>query len=405
MSQIEKLVAELAPAGVEHRLLGDIAELASARVEGAELDPTTYVGVDNLLPNFGGRKDSGYGANSSGAIRFNVGDVLIGNIRPYLKKVWLADREGGASPDVLTVSIRPDWRGMILPKFLYFLIASDPFIDYTTRHAKGAKMPRGDKAATLKYRIPVPPLEVQREIVRILDHFTELEAGLEAELEARRGLRAGLANNFSIALRDESNGSHQSARVALGSIARESIEPVKIQDYQSYVSLGVKWNGEGILEREPRSGGSIKATTLYRVRRGQLIYNRMFVVEGSFAIIPDQHDGAVVSGEFPVFNLDTSKVNPDWLLQHLCDPHTLRRIEREVTGTERGSMKSRRRWKADQFAKFEISLPSLEVQGEVVRALHTTDALIESIKSELVARRQQYAYYRDKLLTFQEATA
>ena len=185
MTSLQSLLAELAPSGVPHLRLGDVAALGSARVPDGVLNATTYVGVDNLLPNFGGRRDAGYGVNSSGAIAFDVGDILIGNIRPYLKKVWLSDRLGGASPDVLVVSIDRAHRDSILPRFLYLALASERFIDYSMKHAKGAKMPRGSKAATLDYRVPVPPPEIQREIVRVLDHFTELEAQLKGELETR----------------------------------------------------------------------------------------------------------------------------------------------------------------------------------------------------------------------------
>ena len=54
------------------------------------------------------------------------------------------------------------------------------------QYAKGSKMPRGDKEAVMKYEIPVPPLEVQSEIVQILDNFAELTAELTAELEKRK---------------------------------------------------------------------------------------------------------------------------------------------------------------------------------------------------------------------------
>ena len=78
MSRIDDLIAEHCPDGVAFRPLGELAAIASARVDGASLDETNYVGVDNLLPNFGGRKDSGYRANSSGAIAFGPGDILVG---------------------------------------------------------------------------------------------------------------------------------------------------------------------------------------------------------------------------------------------------------------------------------------------------------------------------------------
>lgn len=114
MSRVDELIEKLAPRGVTFWSLGDVARIASARADKASLTAENYVGVDNLIPNFGGRKDSGYLANSSGAIKFHPGDVLVGNIRPYLKKVWLADRKGGASPDVLTISILDGWSAKVL---------------------------------------------------------------------------------------------------------------------------------------------------------------------------------------------------------------------------------------------------------------------------------------------------
>ena len=77
-----------------------------------------------------------------------------------------------------------------MPKYLYYILASDAFFDYDNSHAKGGKMPRGDKNAILAYNVPVPPLEEQARIVSILDRFealtTDLQSGLPAEIEARR---------------------------------------------------------------------------------------------------------------------------------------------------------------------------------------------------------------------------
>jgi type I restriction enzyme S subunit len=76
-------------------------------------------------------------------------------IRPYLKKIWKATASGGTNGDVLVIRIKVGQP--ILPGFLYHLLASDRFFDYDTKHAKGAKMPRGDRQAVLDYPIPLPP--------------------------------------------------------------------------------------------------------------------------------------------------------------------------------------------------------------------------------------------------------
>lgn len=166
---------------VEWKTLGEVAEYVRQRVAVDQLCAQTYVGVDNLLPNRAGKQDSNYLPSEGNAIAYQPNDILIGNIRPYLKKIWKADNEGGASADVLVVRIT---NSLLTPGYLYHLLADDRFFSYNMQHAKGAKMPRGNKEKILDYVLPIPPLRVQSRIVEILDKFTQLEAQLEAELQA-----------------------------------------------------------------------------------------------------------------------------------------------------------------------------------------------------------------------------
>lgn len=417
MSRIDELISELAPNGVEFSVLRDIAQTVPGLSGKAKADfsdgNVRFVSYKNIFANIAVNQHASdfvrVGPHER-QNRLHEGDVLFTGSSESLDEVGMSSVVATEPGEPLYLNsfcfaVRFTDSSLLLPGYSKYLFRSDSIRSQIRATASGVTRINIAKARFVKIRIPVPPLEVQREIVRILDQFVRLEGLLRAELEARRTQRIALANNVAVALRDQLHEDGQSDRVTLGSIARESVEPVKVQAGQSYASLGVKWNGEGVLARDPRSGDSIKATTLYRARPGQLIYNRMFVVEGSFALVPDECYGSVVSGEFPLFELDTSRVEPEWLLEVLCDPFTLELIEREVTGTERGSMKSRRRWTADQFRAFEISLPNLEAQRETVRVLRSSDALIHSLETELFARRKQYDYYRDKLLTFEEASA
>jgi type I restriction enzyme S subunit len=190
MSRIDDLIADLCPDGVRHVALSNVAGYSSARIDASELDKTSFVGVDNLVADKGGRADTNYLPNTARLTAYHPGDVLLGNIRPYLKKIWLANNAGGCSGDVLAIQIKEDAKPILTPAFLYYLMSSDDFFAYNMQHAKGAKMPRGDKVAILNYVIPIPPLEVQREIVNVLDKFdalvNDLSIGLPAELAARR---------------------------------------------------------------------------------------------------------------------------------------------------------------------------------------------------------------------------
>lgn len=86
MSKIDDLIAKLCPNGVEYKTLGKVAIYADTRINASELDETTFIGVDNLLPNAGGKINANYLPNTTRLTAYLVDDILIGNIRPYLKK-------------------------------------------------------------------------------------------------------------------------------------------------------------------------------------------------------------------------------------------------------------------------------------------------------------------------------
>jgi len=176
--------------GVRWVALGEVATYSKTRIESSGLNADSYVGVDNLLPDMRGRTQSSYVPAAGSSIGYEAEDVLIGNIRPYLKKIWLADSSGGTNQDVLVIRLNAETRNEMKARFLYHLLASEHFFVYNMQYAKGAKMPRGDKEAIMRYEIPVPPISEQARIVAILDKFdalvNDLSAGLPAEIKARR---------------------------------------------------------------------------------------------------------------------------------------------------------------------------------------------------------------------------
>ena len=184
MSKLDELIKELCPNGVRIVTLGEVAHYAKKRIDASMVNETNYIGVENLLQEKHGKTTATSVPTSGTVISFECGDILIGNIRPYLKKIWLADCNGGTNGDVLAVQVND--RSSLTPKFLYYVLSSDNFFIYDVQNSKGAKMPRGNKEAIMNYTIPVPPLAVQEEIVRILDNFTALTAELTAELTARK---------------------------------------------------------------------------------------------------------------------------------------------------------------------------------------------------------------------------
>ena len=161
---------QLNSGGAKKKLI-DVAIYAKVRILADKLDKENYVGVENLLQNKLGKTSSNYVPTDGAFIEYLPNDILIGNIRPYLRKIWLSDRKGGTNGDVLVIRLTDE---NILPRYLYHILANEHFFEYNIKYSKGAKMPRGDKSAILQYEFDVPPLEQQQRIVSILDKFETL---------------------------------------------------------------------------------------------------------------------------------------------------------------------------------------------------------------------------------------
>lgn len=404
MSRIDTLIEQLCPKGVPFLPIGEVAQIASARVVIGSLDRSTYVGVDNLLPNFGGRRDSEYLAGSSNAIGFQPGDVLIGNIRPYLKKVWLADRAGGASPDVLTLSLRPSTRESMVPSFLYYVIASDSFVRYSMQHAKGGKMPRGDKVATLSYKIPVPPMAVQREIVRVLDAFQRLDAELGAEL----GLRRRQYAYYRDSLLTFSETARNVRWVPIGEFAE--LVRGNGMPKSDFVDVGVPaihygeiYTHYGTWAAQARSFvAPATATRLATVSPGDIVITNTSenIEDVGKAVAWLGGERAVTGGHATVIRHAQS---PKFLAYYFQTAEFGAAKRKHATGTKVIDVS------AKSLAKIVVPLPPTEEQERIVAILDKFDALVNDLSvglpAELAARRQQHAYYGNRLLTFEEAAA
>jgi len=166
------------------RKLADLCSFADGRVPVADLNLDTYISTENMLPNKGGIvRSSGLPAVPQ-TQAYQVDDVLVSNIRPYFRKIWIADREGGCSNDVLVFRAK----GNCNSGFLYYLLSDDNFFDYATATAKGTKMPRGDKGAIMRYAVPDLPMEVQ---IGIADTLSALDAKIAVNNAVNRHLTAG----------------------------------------------------------------------------------------------------------------------------------------------------------------------------------------------------------------------
>ena len=178
---------------MEWKPLGKVAEYSKKRISFEKLNKNNYVGVENLLQNRAGKKESNRVPENGNLTQYNSENILIGNIRPYLKKIWYADCIGGTNGDVLVIH---PINSTIRSQYLFQILADDKFFEYNMQYAKGAKMPRGNKVKILEYPIPIPypndtekSLAEQSRIINILNKFDTLthsiSEGLPREIELR----------------------------------------------------------------------------------------------------------------------------------------------------------------------------------------------------------------------------
>ena len=166
--------------------LSDLAAYSKERVKMEILSSNNYVSTENMQQDFAGIKDAISLPSSGSAVEFQVGDILISNIRPYLKKIWLSDRNGGCSTDVLALRTKNE---KVDSSFLYCCLANDDFVSYVMSGAKGVKMPRGDKQHIMSYNLGVPSVQEQRriaELVSLLEKRISAQSKIIEELTALR---------------------------------------------------------------------------------------------------------------------------------------------------------------------------------------------------------------------------
>lgn len=162
--------------------LSDICFYAKGKVNISGLTDADYISTENMLPNKGGITTASSLPSTIQTQAYKKDDVLVSNIRPYFKKIWFADFDGGCSNDVLVFRAKEGTDA----RFLYYVLADDAFFDYSTATSKGTKMPRGDKTAIMQYEVPHFDLPIQKKIAGILadiDDKIALNSNINKNLE------------------------------------------------------------------------------------------------------------------------------------------------------------------------------------------------------------------------------
>ena len=189
----------------------------------SELSKFNYISTENMLPNKNGIEPASSFPNQKVVKAFKKGDILISNIRPYFKKIWLAEYNGGCSNDVLVIRAKKGTN----KEFLYYLLSENKFFDYVTASSKGTKMPRGDKTAIMNYLVPEFEEKEQIKIANLLgtiDKKIKINKKINDNLlkQAQILFKRWFIDNPDIALWKEGTFSELIERIIGGDWGKES---------------------------------------------------------------------------------------------------------------------------------------------------------------------------------------
>ncbi|BCB73633.1 restriction endonuclease subunit S [Phytohabitans flavus] len=408
MSEIDRLLAEHCPDGVEVMMLGDIGTF----VRGRRFTKADM--VDEGIPCIHyGEIYTQYGVFARTTISYvreglrnqlryaQPGDVIVAGVGETVEDVgkavaWLGEGEIAIHDDSFL------FRSELNPTYVAYYFQTSAFHAEKEQHVARAKVKRLSSSGLSRVTIPVPPPEVQSEIVRILDKMTDLQADLQAELQARfrqyehyrhqlltftgtEGVRWATLNEVCTSAFSGGTPLATNRDFYDGDIPWLRTQEV---NYADIYDTAVKITREGLENSSAkwvRPNSVIVAISGAGVTRGRAAVNRI-------PLTTNQHCCNLEIDE----SLANHRYVYYWLLEHYEDLRSRGNGNRSDLNV--GIIKG-----------YPIALPSLEEQERIVRLLDKFDALVGNLSvglpAEIGARRKQYEYYRDKLLTFEERVA
>ena len=406
MSRLEELIRQLCPDGVEYKSLQQCTkavenikwsltskeyqyiDLSSVDRETNRITGTQTITADNAP------------SRAQQVVRAN--DILLGTTRPMLKRYCMIDDNyDGQICSTGFCVLRANER--TLPGWIYHQITSTDFFAYVEKNQKGASYPSISDTIVKAYRIPLPPLEVQQEIVRILDHFTELTAELTAELTKRDKQHQYYAQYLYNAIKEMGAPVVHIKDVCdlLTGFPFDSSQFVK-EGVQLLRGINIKRGFLDYSEGNNRYWRSIKDYEKFLLSADDIVIAMDGSLVGkSYGQVKDQHLPALLVQR--VTRVRATKVNPHYLYHYISSGAFTNYVKLKKTSgaVPHISMKD--------IENFVLPLPTEKIQDEIAKILDRFDALCNDLTSglpaEIEARQKQYEYYRDKLLTFKKKTS
>ena len=368
MSKLDKLLRELCPDGVKYKKLVDAVSIERGkRVVRSQLSIRgKYPVYQNSLTPLGYHTDYNYNANTT----FIIVAGAAGEIGFSDKAFWAAD-------DCFTV-VCPE---NVLNRYIYHLLLNNQ--NQLASKVRKASIPRLSRSAIENLVIPIPPLDVQREIVRMLDSYTEsvveLQRQLTVELTAR-GIQYSYYRNKLLTFHSDTKIVQLADIADIGTGSSNTNEAVEDGKYPFFVR-----------SQEPlrKNDFEYDETAIITAGDGVGVGKVYHYIEGRYAL----HQRAYR------IHINTPEVVPKYYF-HYMKAKFLPYIQKTMF---QGSVASIRR---PMLNAFPVPVPSLDVQNRIVNVLDNFEKICSDLNiglpAEIEARQKQYEYYRDKLLTFAE---
>ncbi|WP_363738324.1 restriction endonuclease subunit S [Sphingobium sp. LMA1-1-1.1] len=161
--------------------------------------------------------------------------------------------------------------------------------------------------------------------------------------------------------------------VTLGDVMALDLDPHRVEAGNTYPNIGIYSFGRGTFGKQAIDAAETSASTLYRIRAGQIIYSRLFAFEGAYASVPAEHDGAFVSNEFPTFTVDTARADPAFIGWLFRWSETWRSLRAGAVGMG----DRRQRVHPERVLRHRFALPQLTEQRRLVARLDAAAAAVE----------------------------
>ena len=376
MSKLETLIQQLCPNGVEYKRLGDVLTIKNGR------DYKSF--ESGSVPVYG---SGGIMAYINTAV-YDKPSVLIPR-KGSLEKLYYVDKPFWNVDTIFYTEINTE---LVCPKFVYYWLAKQ----HLERLNKAGGVPSLTQAVLNKITIPVPPLEIQREIVRILDHFTELTTELTAELTVELTARQKQYEYYRDRLLIQGD---KVVWMTLGDIGKVSMCK-RIMKAETSSQGEVPFFKIGTFGKEPDA-------YITREKFEEYCEKYSFPKKGDVLISAAGTIGrTVIYDGKPAYYQDSNIVWLDNDESKVLNKYLYYYYQLQPWAVSTGGTIAR--LYNDNISKAKIAVPPLDEQHRIVSILDRFDALCNDLTSglpaEIAARQKQYEYYRDKLLTFKEIT-